>query len=140
MRLISIIFIFLFVSPCNSQELDTAMDWKGYIIVSDEGEKESVKFDVKSFDAENGISYSIAMIHNDQDYLFENLDIKEKAITFKLDTGSLYDCGLKLQDDGSYSGDFVRSNTNDSKKNIFIKMIPLEKNDSTDQTFNNNEE
>ena len=143
MRLISIIltvFISLSVSPCNSQELDTTTDWKGYIIVSDEGEKEFVKFDVKGVDAEDGINYTIAMIHNDQDYLFDNLEVKENVLTFKLDTGSLYECSLKLQDDASYSGDCVRSNASDNKKNIFIKMTPLEKDVTTDQAHKNNGE
>jgi hypothetical protein len=132
--------ISLLVNPCNSQEVDTTVDWKGYIIVSDDGEKEFVKFDVKKLDAEDGINYKISMIHNDQDYLFENLDIKESALTFKLDTGSLYKCGLMLQDDGSYSGECVRSNTSDSRKTILINMTPFEKDDSTDQTLEKNEE
>lgn len=129
----------LCVSPCHSQDLYTT-DWAGYIIVSDGIEKESVAFDVKSLDAEGGAGYKISMIHNDQDYLFENLDINGDTITFKLDTGSLYDCSLILQEEGSYSGDCIRKNPDDSNKKIFIMMIPRELDVSTEQKDKKNEE
>ena len=124
------LLFFLFTSPCNSKELD-AVDWGGYIIVPDVGEEEHVTFDVRRLDDEAGPKYKITMIHNDQDYLFENLDIKVNEITFKLDTGSLYDCSLILREDGSYSGDCDRSNSNDSKKKIFITMTPQAQDESS---------
>lgn len=119
--------ILLLVQQSHSQLLGS-VEWGGYIIVSDEGEEESVIFDVKELGDVDSRDYKITMIHNDQAYLFEKLEIKDDEIIFKLDTGSLYDCSLTLQDDGSFSGDCIRPNVNKNK--ISIRMTPDQKKES----------
>lgn len=125
-----ILAILLVALQSYSQDLDS-VEWGGYIIISDSDgdEKEPVTFDVMNLGDEDSRNYKITMINNDQDYLFEKLDVKDDRIIFKLDTGSSYDCDLILQGDGSFSGDCIQLNSNNKNK-IFIMMIPQEQEES----------
>ena len=108
-----------------SQELVSG-EWGGYIIVSDIEEKEFASFYVKELEAEDSRHYNITMVHYDRPYIFDELNVEEDRIVFKLDTGTLYDCDLSLQDDGSYTGDCVVPNAEQDSNKIVIRMIPRE--------------
>lgn len=126
-----IMAVLLSVPQSHSQDLDS-VEWGGYIIVSDKEEEEPVTFDVKNLGDEDSRNYKITMIHNDRDYLFEKLDVKDDKIIFKLDTGSVYDCGLILQGDGSFCGDCIKPNANNDNKNkISITMTPQKQEESS---------
>ena len=115
--------IVLFSNLSYSQEMSTG-EWGGYVLVSDSDEKESVSFHVRDLEAEEGKNYKITMVHNDQPYMFKELNVMNDKISFRLDTGTLYDCNLSLQNDGSYSGDCIGPETDQEKNKISMTMTP----------------
>lgn len=121
--------IVLISTPSYSHEISTG-EWNGYIILSDSGEKESVSFHVSDFESEDGKSYKITMVHNEQPYVFKELNVTNGKIIFRLDTGTLYDCDLSLQNDGSYSGDCIGAETDQEKNKISVTMNPKESSES----------
>lgn len=125
----SVLAILLVTNISYSQELAIGK-WGGYIIVSSSDEKQiekqTVSLYVEGLGAEDNHNQAnkITMEHKDKPFEFKELDIKDGKIIFKLDTGTLYDCDLSLQGDGSYSGDCMQQNEKLGKNKISIMMTP----------------